>query len=283
MESLFLLYAFATYQLAIAVNIAPVTISGDTPNSCPSQEKLERASEILMNSTRAAISKLTSNVPQCGDGIWYQLISINMSSADSQCPYGWVEENEGVRACGRGSVDGSCESIFLNNDDQVGYSKVCGRAIGYQYGSIDAFAQRVDDVTINQNYVDGLSVTYGSPRKHLWTFAAGVGEGDNNINIHNCPCSNNPGASPPSFVGNNWYCESGNPSLHAPAMVYSNDTLWDGVNCEGACCSNSKSPPWFSMELPGPTNDMIGARICANEHSDTNEDVFIKIFEIYIQ
>ena len=28
---------------------------------------------------------------------------------------------------------------------------------------------------------------------------------------------------------------------------------------------------------------MIEARICANEHSDTNEDVFIKIFEIYIQ
>ena len=78
MESLFLLYAFATYQLAVAVvNIDPVTISGDTPNSCPSREKLERASEILCNSSKDVTSKMTDNIPWCGDGIWYQLISIN--------------------------------------------------------------------------------------------------------------------------------------------------------------------------------------------------------------
>ena len=54
-------------------------------------------------------------------------------------------------------------------------------------------------------------------------------------------------------------------------------------NCEGNCCSNGKSPPWFRVELPGLANDEIEARICANEHSDSNEDIFIKVFEIYIQ
>ena len=118
--------------------------------------------------------------PQCGDtgeGIWHQLVSINMSSANSQCPEGWVEENEGgVRACGRGTVaGGSCKSAFFNS--QMQYTRVCGRVIGYQNRTTDAFAQRSSRVTIDEIYVDGLSITYGSPRQHLWTFAAGVREG----------------------------------------------------------------------------------------------------------
>ena len=284
MKSLLLLYVFAVYQLAVAVavNIAPVIIDGDTPNSCPSQGKLEKASEILRNSTRAAISKLT---PQCGDGMWDRLISINMSSADSQCPDGWVEENEGgVRACGRGTVDASCQSVFLkSNNLQIEYSRVCGRAIGYQYGHPDAFSQRSSGVTIDQNYVDGLSLTYGSPHQHLWTFAAGAREFEAYNQIYNCPCSIYPGASPPLYLGNNWYCESGNMIDPTYVHVYSSDPLWDGENCEGTCCGNGKSPPWFSVELPAPTGDYIEARICANEHSDRSEDVYINIFEIYIQ
>ena len=225
-------------------------------------------------------------IPECGDGIWHQLVNINMSNVDNQCPDGWVEENEGgVRACGRGTVGASCKSAFINsNDHQIEYTKVCGRAIGYQYGHTDAFAERIGTETINQNYVDGLSITHGSPRQHLWTFAAAVREGPKTgSNIYNCPCSSAPGASAPSYLGNDWYCESGNPNSRAPLKVFSNDPLWDGEECEGTCCSNGKSPPWFSVELPGPTNDYIEARICSNERSDTNEDIFISIFDIYIQ
>ena len=78
-------------------------------------------------------------------------------------------------------------------------------------------------------------------------------------------------------MGNNWYCESGNPNENLGTNgVLSNDPLWDGVNCEGACCSDGKSPPWFSVDLPAPTTDYIEALICANEHSG-GEDVFISI------
>ena len=63
-----------------------------------------------------------------------------MCTADSQCPDGWVEENEGgVRACGRGTVGASCQSAFFNNDHQMEYTKVCGRAVGYQYGTLMHF------------------------------------------------------------------------------------------------------------------------------------------------
>ena len=113
----------AVCWLVVAMNIAPIPIGGSgISNSCPSGEELERTIQSIRNSTRDVISRIK---PQCGEGIWHQLVAVNMSSANSQCPEGWVEENEGgVRACGQGTVDGSCQSIFLNNDDQVEYSKV---------------------------------------------------------------------------------------------------------------------------------------------------------------
>jgi hypothetical protein len=86
-------------------------------------------------------------------------------------------------------------------------------------------------------------------------------------------------------LGDNWYCESGNPDEFnpLPPNLLSSDPLWDGENCEGTCCSNDKLPPWFSVELPALADDYIEARICADEASDENEDVFIEIFEIYVQ
>ena len=61
------------------------------------------------------------------------------------------------------------------------------------------------------------------------------------------------------------------------------DKLWDGQQCdhEGTCCT-TKSPPWFSVELPNPTNDDIEVRICGDEGTD-NEDTPIELLEIYIQ
>ena len=279
MKSLFLLLAVC--QLAVAVNIVLVVIDGS--NSCLQQQEQERAVQSLRNSTRDIISKI-GNIPQCGVGTWHQLIGINMSMSitDNQCPTGWMEVNaEGVRACGRRASNGaSCHSISFNNNNQIQYTRVCGRAIGYQFGSTDAFSQRPPDVTLDQDYVDGLSITYGFPRQHIWTFAAGLIDGLIGPSAFNCPCSGNPGDPPPTYLGNNWYCESGNPNNMGG--LYSSDPLWDGENCEGTCCSNSKSPPWFSVELPAPTNDYIEARICGSE-AIANEDIYINTLEIYIQ
>ena len=75
----------------------------------------------------------------------------------------------------------------------------------------------------------------------------------------------------PSFVGENYYCESGN----------LDDKLWDGQMCEGSCCTGTKSPPWFSVQFPAPTNDMMEVRICGNESTD-NEDNPIELIELYI-
>ena len=87
-----------------------------------------------------------------------------------------------------------------------------------------------------------------------------------------------------SFVSDNYYCESGNPTSFTAHTFYSSDPLWDSEQCEGECCSNGKSPLWFSMQLPNPTTDDIEVRICIPERIDGNDvHMAIELLEIYIQ
>ena len=71
-------------------------------------------------------------------------------------------------------------------------------------------------------------------------------------------------------------------SLTVTVPLFSNDPLWDGEQCEGTCCSGTKSPPWFSVQLPTHTTDRIEVRICADEGTD-NEDSPVELLEIYVQ
>ena len=67
-------------------------------------------------------------------------------------------------------------------------------------------------------------------------------------------------------------------------VVFKDDPVWDGEQCEGECCSNGKYSPWFSATLPNPTSDDIEVRICGDEGTH-NEDTLIQlpVLEIYIQ
>ena len=56
------------------------------------------------------------------------------------------------------------------------FSKVCGRAVGYQVGGTDAFGYRAHSHSLDSYYVYGVSITHGMPRNHIWTFAAGLSE-----------------------------------------------------------------------------------------------------------
>ena len=49
----------------------------------------------------------------------------------------------------------------------IQYSQVCGRIIGYQVGHPQALFSNLN--IIDGSYVDGVSLTYGSPRQHIWT------------------------------------------------------------------------------------------------------------------
>ena len=212
----------------------------------------------------------------CGPGEWHRVAYLNMSDPIQQCPSAWREyDTGGVRACGRPSTSGgSCAATTYSIDFQ--YSRVCGRVIGYQFGSPDGFL--TGDIT--QRYVDGISITRGLPRQHVWTYAAGLTESGEINHSSNCPCSSHPGRRAPSFVRNNYYCESGNPTDTYASQFYTGDKLWDGLQCEGSCCTGVDTPPWFKVQLYSTTNDDIEVRICGSEGT-SSEDTPVELIEIY--
>ena len=147
----------------------------------------------------------------CGAGLWYPVAHLNMTDPSQQCPSAWREVTmDGIRVCARpNSTEGSCPGVLYHASYQ--YSKVCGRVIGYQFGSPDAFARGViNSFTIDEAYIEGVSITHGyNPRKHIWSYAAGSSEinRQDHCSWINCPC--NGGYEPPSYyVGSNYYCES---------------------------------------------------------------------------
>ena len=249
--------------------------------NCPEIEEVMQ--QIRRNISDSLSELFSTSVPECGNGLWYQVAYLNMTDPSQQCPPSWSEYNtSGVRACGRPASSGeSCPATLYGFNRQ--YSRVCGRVIGYQVESPDGFYQFHVVHGLNRGYMDGISITYGDPRHHIWSYVAGAYESRSDHTLSNCPCSSAPapGIGPQtSIVGSNFYCKSGNPTDSFPVVgIFTSDQLWDGEQCEGTCCSDTKSPPWFSVQLPTQTSDRIEVRICADEPT-SNEDVLIELLEI---
>ena len=226
------------------------------------------------------------SMASCGDGLWKKVAYFDMSDPAQQCPQEWRGYDTPVRCCGRQvSARSSCPSVFYSTGG-FKYSRVCGRIIGYQQGSPDCFGSintaEPDVETVDGIYVDGVSVTHGNPRTHIWTFAAGLHERSGQSNDrNNCPCDG--GTNPPSFVGNNYFCETGddtpNVELH---RFYGEDPLWDGHNCHNATCCSKNNPPWFNVQFWSATTDDIEVRICGDQGTG-DEDSPIALLEIYVQ
>ena len=259
--------------------ISPAIIHGDgSLNRCPS-EQLRASSRQELKESVANTLQPPSTHP-CGAGMWTRIAYLNMTDPLQSCPSAWRQSTtNGVRVCGRPLTSNDmCHGVFYSNGGRT-FTKVCGRVIGYQSGEPDAF--HTSD-SINDAYVEGVSITHGSPRLHIWTYAADYSETSSSTA---CPCDTSSTNSPPSFVGSNYYCESGNPDTTATdGFLYASDPLWDGKQCssEGTCCSNGQTPPWFSVMLNNTISDNIEVRICANFRQD-EEDTPIELLEIYIQ
>ncbi len=170
------------------------------------------------------------------DGGWMRVAAVDMSDKNSQCPAGLVcDVISNKRTCGRSErfANGGCASIVLPVHNAP-YKKVCGKVIGYQNKRPNGFGPSRENLLINETYVDGISITHGHPRQHIWTFAAAIG-GDSVTAAHhiNCPCldySQRFTGSIPNFVGNDYFCETG--IIHSVlrrlklSMVYSQRTLY---------------------------------------------------------
>ena len=126
-------------------------------------------------------------------------------------------------------------------------------------------------------------MTYGSPRQHIWTFAAGWSK-NHNYKTTNCPCAKYPGLDEPEFVGDNYFCESGNPGRVERMRWHFSDPLWDSNDCDpdGKCCKRSRIPPWFVATTPrNKMSDDIEVRLC-HYFKPSMEIIGIELLEIYI-
>ena len=102
--------------------------------------------------------------------------------------------------------------------------------------------------------------------------------------VNNCPCSSGSPQLVPPFVGDDYFCESGNSESQISSKLYTSDPLWDGEGCgvlEKECC-DAGGLPWFYKQLQERTTDSIEMRICANESSD-NEDSPVDYYEVYVK
>ena len=215
----------------------------------------------------------------CGGIGWRRVVHLDITDNNTTCPSGWQLTSYSKRTCGKVSTGFlTCDSVTFPVGG--GYTRVCGRIIAYQYGHIDAFeAYHLGRVTtIDGAYVSGVSLTHGSPRQHIWTFAASASETLNNAEA--CPCATNFNITVPPFVGGDYFCESGVNS-GTTGGFHPDDPLWDGQNCiaTSTCCSFN-SPPYFTKQLPSPTTDDIEARMCWYE---SGEESPIEFIELYVQ
>ena len=258
------------------------------------QKKIEELNISLCEKIDQLMDHITSDCPPpeeeektlCNitSSDWRRVAYINMTDPEAECPSGLNEtsnSNTGQRACGR-SVDGDgrrdkgCSSVTFPVNTT--YSQVCGIARGYQYGTMDAF-QLVIGETIDQTYVDGLSITRGSPRQHLWTLAVGFRENVNRIQA--CPRDQDPFNfdNVPDFVGDHFYCESGFSTSTSGVTAWS-DPLWDGAGCVADTAHSCDRHGWFHREIES-TQDDIEVRWCGNQ-ARNEEDVYTDWLEIWV-
>ena len=217
----------------------------------------------------------------CGNntGGWMRAAYIDMTNVSNTCPQGlnYTSVNS-TRMCTNVRTSAGCTSVTFPTH-MLPYTKVCGRARGYQFGTPDGF-QQFGGTT---SYVDGLLVTYGSPRNHIWTFAGGLMKDYNKIiRCCTCPCALDPGHAAPPFVGEKYFCESGVAGVRiVSSKWYLTDPLWDSQGCaaNSTCCD--RGGPWFTTTLSQEVSDDIEVRICLDEGKH-NEDIGLEQLELLV-
>ena len=253
------------------------------------QEQMDALTDSVLTNVTEELRKTAdymlehAHTYECGgSGGWRRVVYLNMTDPNTNCPSGWQLTSYFKRKCSKVRTSRlSCDSVFfpVSGGD---YTSVCGSIRAYQYGPTDAFyAFHTRQVTtIEGAYVSGVSLTHGSPRQHIWTFAAGALEYlPTRVDI--CPCDANINITIPPFVGGDYFCESGANSGRPSVGFYPEDPLWDGQGCSNSstCCSFN-NPPYFTKQLPSPTSDPIEARLCKLDGAD---DSPVDLMDLYVK
>ena len=220
---------------------------------------------------------------------WMRAAFVNMSDPSQECPAGLQLDSLADRRVCAKKVGAGCSSIFFPMFF-LPYTRICGRMIAYQEGTTDGFWQysRDQTITLDNNYIDGYSITVGYPRTHVWSFASSNTEGGAGADSEfSCPCARTDvvtNSIVPPFIGNEYFCESGTSNGWAQHNIfYGDDPLWDGTDCpDNSECCTLNNPPWFCKELENEFRSDIEVRYCGDEGLD-NEEVPLELIELFVQ
>ena len=218
-------------------------------------------------STNTALS--CNGVP----GDWRRIAYLSNNSSPVECPIGFelINDPNVPALCKRNPTGTRCSSVTYSTHGNS-YSQVCGTIHGSYFGNPDGFdshssiRSRSANTPLNDNYVDGISLTHGSFSEHrIWTLTATV-DFANPTDICSVCASNKP-----IYVGMDYFCDV----VKECNSNCSPRQIWDS----GQCIGNNT----FYKNLTQSTSDDIEMRVCTDQTAvnPADEDIFLSFVEIF--
>ena len=221
--------------------------------------------------TNTTIANSCNSIP----GRWKRIAYLNTNESPVTCPDAFEVRNDtsSPPLCRRNNISAGCSSVIYPSYG-TSYSQVCGTVRVHPEGTPDGFSSHNSNQrpsngqSVNQNYVDGVSLTYGdsSNRNHIWTYTAVIFVGHDSSG---CEICNN---RKPNIPGSNFSC------IIAHCDSSSNcypSTLWD--NEVQQCFGNET----FYRQLSVSTTDNIEMRVCRDQDR-SDEDFLISFVELFV-
>jgi hypothetical protein len=213
-------------------------------------------------------------------GGWTRIFFLDGADAALACPAVWARQEragaDAFRGCARPLLGALAPAVTA--DAPHAYTRVMGKMTGVVFGDQDAFAAH--DRGINDIYVDGVSLTIGNPREHVFTF---IGAHPCYDGIVRCPCDG--GTSAPDFVDASFCDRPGQAARPAGCNNGARDfdaatPLWDGPTDE---CNADADGLFVRDTLQAHTAaDDIDIRLMADQNT-ADENLVLTFVEIYIR
>ena len=180
---------------------------------------------------------------------WMRIAKLSKNHNGTKCFSGLKQSALNRSSCVAQSDSANCSHTLFSSFN-IPYSRIHGIVRSYGVGTPNGF--RSISQGINDNYVDGISFTYGMPpnRQHIYSFAATSGS-----------CF---------LIG------------HRPNFVSSDYNCLTTLNMAASVCSGSSCLKYFFVQLEASTDQDIEMRVCRDQ-SRNDEDIVIEDIEIYVR
>ena len=205
-------------------------------------------------------------------GKWRRIAYLNTSNEPCPDRFEVRSDTSNPPLCRRLHTSAGCSSVIYPSNG-MSYSQVCGTVRIHPAGTPDGFASHNNQVPrngqlMNQNYVDGVSLTYRSrpDRKLIWTYTAAVLVRDDSIGCGICNIKR------PIFSGANFTCTTAH--CNDANNCYP-DILWGN---EAQQCIGNET---FYRQLSESSTDNIEMRVCRDQDR-SDEDILLSLVEIYV-